>query len=50
LPGIGYVVISAVSIILALFGMGQIFFESALLGITCFAAGTGGVWFVVRKI
>lgn len=50
LPGLGYVVISAVSIIAFLFGMGQIFFESAALGIGCFAGGIAGIWFVVRKI
>ncbi|CAN5142747.1 Na+:solute symporter [soil metagenome] len=50
LPGIGYVVISAVSIIGLLFGMGQIFFESMTLGIGCFVVGTGGLWFVVQKI
>jgi hypothetical protein len=30
--------------------MGQIFFESALLGVGCFAVGIAGIWFVVRKI
>jgi Na+/proline symporter len=50
MPGLGYAAISAVSIIAFLFGMGQIFFESALLGVGCFAAGIAGIWFVVRKI
>ncbi len=50
LPGIVYMVISAISIIGLLFGMGQIFFESMTLGMGCFVAGTGGLWFVVQKI
>jgi len=50
LPGIGYMVISAVSIIALLFGMGQIFFESMALGIGCFVIGIGGLWFVVYRI
>ena len=50
LPGLGYAAISAVSIIAFLFGMGQIFFESALLGVGCFVAGIAGIWFVIRKI
>jgi hypothetical protein len=50
MPGLGYAAISAVSIIAFLFGMGQIFFESALLGVGCFAVGIAGIWFVVRKI
>lgn len=50
LPGLGYAAISAVSIIAFLFGMGQIFFESALLGVGAFGAGVAGIWFVVRKI
>jgi len=50
MPGLGYAAISAVSIIAFLFGMGQIFFESALLGVGCFVAGIAGIWFVIRKI
>lgn len=50
LPGLGYAAISAVSIIAFLYGMGQIFFESALLGVGAFGAGIAGIWFVVRKI
>lgn len=50
LPGLGYAAISAVSIIAFLYGMGQIFFESALLGFGAFGVGIAGIWFVVRKI
>jgi len=50
LPGIGYMIISAVSIIAMLFGMGQIFFESMMLGVSCFVAGIAGIWYVVQKI
>ena len=50
LPGLGYAAISAVSIIAFLYGMGQIFFESALYGIGAFTVGVAGIWFVVRKI
>ena len=50
LPGLGYAAISAVSIIAFLFGMGQIFFESALAGVAAFGFGVAGIWFVVRKI
>ena len=50
LPGLGYAAISAVSIIAFLYGMGQIFFESALFGIGSFMVGVAGIWFVVRKI
>lgn len=50
LPGIVMVAVSSVSIILLLFGMGQIFFESAALGTGCFVAGITGLWYVVKKI
>lgn len=50
LPGLGFVVVSAVSIVSLLFGMGQIFFESMALGVACFVVGVGGLWYVVRKI
>ena len=50
LPGFGYAAISAVSIIAFLYGMGQIFFESALYGMGSFAVGIAGIWFVIRKI
>lgn len=50
LPGFGYAAISAVSIIAFLYGMGQIFFESAFVGVGAFGAGVAGIWFVVRKI
>jgi len=50
LPGLRYAAISAVSIIAFLYGMGQIFFESALYGIGAFTVGVAGIWFVVRKI
>ncbi|REL39058.1 hypothetical protein DYD21_03625 [Rhodohalobacter sp. SW132] len=50
LPGIGFAAVSAVSIIALLFGMGQIFFESMALGLGCFVAGIGGIWYVVQKI
>ncbi|WP_340103992.1 sodium:solute symporter family protein [Rhodohalobacter sp. 8-1] len=50
LPGLGYAAISAVSIIAFLYGMGQIFFESALFGFGAFGVGIAGIWFVVKKI
>lgn len=50
LPGIGYVIVSSISILCFLFGMGQIFFESVTLGIGCFVVGILGIWFVIRKI
>ena len=50
IPGIINVAISSVSIIALLFGMGQIFFESMILGLTCFVVGVGGLWYVVKKI
>ncbi|MEX1260608.1 MAG: sodium:solute symporter family protein [Balneolaceae bacterium] len=50
LPGIGYTAISSVAIIALLFGMGQIFFESMMLGLGCFVVGIGGLWYVVQKI
>lgn len=50
LPGLGYAAISAVSIVLLLFGMGQIFFGSMALGTGCFIAGIGGLYYVVMKI
>lgn len=49
-PGIINVVISGASIVALLFGMGQIFFESMLLGMACFVFGIGGLWYVVKKI
>jgi solute:Na+ symporter, SSS family len=50
IPGIINVVISGASIVLLLFGMGEIFFGPLLLGITCCVIGIAGLWFVVRKI
>ena len=50
LPGILFAAVSGASIIALLFGMGEIFFGSMMLGLGCFIAGTGGLWFVVRKI
>jgi solute:Na+ symporter, SSS family len=50
LPGILFAAVSGASIIALLFGMGEIFFGSMMLGVGCFVAGTGGLWFVVRKI
>jgi solute:Na+ symporter, SSS family len=50
LPGILFAAISGAAIIALLFGMGEIFFGSMAVGLGCFAAGTGGLWFVVRKI
>ncbi len=50
LPGIGMVVISAASIIGVLFGMGEIFFSSVSLGVSCIVAGSIGLWYVVKKI
>ncbi|MCC5913312.1 MAG: Na+:solute symporter [Balneolaceae bacterium] len=50
IPGIINVAISGTSIVLLLFGMGEIFFGPMWLGITCSAIGTGGLWFVVNKI
>lgn len=50
LPGIGMVVISAASIIGVLFGMGEIFFSSVSLGVSCILAGSIGLWYVVKKI
>lgn len=50
LPGVGYVIVSSISILCFLFGMGQIFFESVTLGIGCFVVGILGIWFVIRKI
>lgn len=50
LPGLGYAAISAVSIIAFLYGMGQIFFDSALYGAGAFAVGIAGMWFVIRKL
>lgn len=50
LPGLGFAAVSAVSIIALLFGMGQIFFESAALGIGTSVIGIAGIWYVVRKI
>ncbi|MEX0647334.1 MAG: sodium:solute symporter family protein [Balneolaceae bacterium] len=49
-PGIINVVISSAAIVILLFGMGQIFFESVLLGTGCFVAGIAGLWYVVKKI
>ncbi|MDX1592010.1 MAG: sodium:solute symporter family protein [Balneolaceae bacterium] len=50
IPGILFAAVSGASIIALLFGMGEIFFGSMMLGLGCFIAGTGGLWFVVRKI
>lgn len=50
LPGLGFAAVSAVSIIALLFGMGQIFFESAGVGIGSSVLGIAGIWYVVRKI
>ncbi|MFO7845000.1 MAG: sodium:solute symporter family protein [Balneolaceae bacterium] len=50
LPALGYVAISAVSIIAFLYGMGQVLFESVPVGIGCFVVGIGGIYTVVRKI
>jgi solute:Na+ symporter, SSS family len=50
IPGVINVAISSISIIALLFGMGQIFFESMLLGLTCFVVGVSGLWYVVKKI
>jgi solute:Na+ symporter, SSS family len=50
LPGILFAAVSGAAIIALLFGMGEIFFGSMAVGLGCFAAGTGGLWFVVRKI
>ncbi len=49
-PGVINAAISAVSIIAMLFGMGEIFFGSMLIGLTCFILGVAGTWYVVRKI
>jgi Na+/proline symporter len=50
LPGIFNVVVSSISIVVLLFGMGQIFFESMALGLGCFTAGILGLWYVVKQI
>ena len=50
IPGIFNVIVSSASIVILLFGMGQIFFESAWLGAACFIAGVAGLWYVVKKI
>jgi solute:Na+ symporter, SSS family len=50
LPGAACVAISATSIIALLFGMGQIFFESMVIGTTCLIGGIAGLSFMVRRI
>lgn len=50
LPGIANVIVSSISIVVLLFGMGQIFFESMALGLGCITAGILGLWYVVKQI
>ena len=48
--GIGMVVLSAVSIILFLYAMGQLFFGSLSVAIACSIASIGLLWYVIKKL
>ncbi|MFU8812198.1 MAG: sodium:solute symporter family protein [Balneolaceae bacterium] len=50
LPGLGWAAVSACSIILLLFGMGELFFGSGLIGTGACVAGIAGLWVVVSRL
>jgi len=48
--GVGMVVLSAISIIVFLYGMGQLFFGSPLISLFCTLLSIIILWWVVKKI
>ncbi len=50
MPSLVNIVISVLAIFFFLYGLGQIFFGSILLGVILFVVGSVFVWMVVRRI